>query len=111
MYYMVGGTSKKNLGNGMEWIKTHPDDSRVLLKVLTGIVIEYASAQVRNGAHVVQIFEAMGMMIKDDDDDDAGKEEENMFEEWCTPCLEEIAVELKRRHPDIPLMVFARGAW
>ena len=62
--------SNNNLGIGVEWIRTYPEDLGVLLKALTGIGIEYALAQVRNGAHIVQIFEATEMMIKDNDDGD-----------------------------------------
>jgi len=57
------------------------------------------SAQVDAGAHMLQVFEAMGMMI-----DDAN------FEKWALPCLKTIAEQLRERHPDIPLMVFCRGA-
>ena len=42
----------------------------VLLKALTRVVGEYMSTYVWNITHVVQIFEAMGMTIKDDDDYD-----------------------------------------
>ena len=69
------------------------------MQLLTKIVIEYCSAQVDSGAHVLQIFEAMGMMI----------DEEN-FEQFALPCLSEIGAELAARHPEVPLMVFARGA-
>lgn len=98
-FYMVGGSSKKNKEIGMQWLKEHPEQSTKLLQLLTKIVIEYCSAQVDSGAHVLQIFEAMGMMI----------DEEN-FEQFALPCLSEIGAELAARHPEVPLMVFARGA-
>ncbi|GFH48324.1 hypothetical protein CTEN210_04800 [Chaetoceros tenuissimus] len=57
------------------------------------------SAQEEAGAHMLQLFEAMGMML-----------EEKEFYEFAMPCLEKIATELKSRYPDVPLMVFTRGA-
>eukprot|EP00561_Arcocellulus_cornucervis_P013376 CAMPEP_0185799844 /NCGR_PEP_ID=MMETSP1322-20130828/551_1 /TAXON_ID=265543 /ORGANISM="Minutocellus polymorphus, Strain RCC2270" /LENGTH=458 /DNA_ID=CAMNT_0028495447 /DNA_START=96 /DNA_END=1472 /DNA_ORIENTATION=- len=99
LFYMVGGSSKKNNDIGVQWLSDHPDDSRRLLNVLTKIIIEYMSAQVEAGANMLQLFEAMGMMI-----------DEANFEKFAMPCLKEIATELKARFPDVPLMVFSRGA-
>jgi uroporphyrinogen decarboxylase len=99
LFYMVGGSSKKNQHIGMEWLHSYPDASKDLLDRLTTIVIEYMAEQVENGAHMLQLFEAMGMMI-----------EEKEFYDFAMPCLEKIAKELKGRYPDVPLMVFSRGA-
>lgn len=99
LYYMVGGSSKKNVEVGKKWLNEYPHESLVLLQTLTKIVIEYMSAQVENGAHMLQVFEAMGMMIDEDN-----------FQKFAKPCLEDIQKELKKRFPDVPLMVFTRGA-
>ena len=99
LYYMVGGSSKKNNDIGMKWLREYPDESTEFLQILTKIVIEYMSAQVEEGAHMLQVFEAMGMMI----------DEENFFK-YALPCLDAISTELKVRHPEVPIMVFARGA-
>lgn len=99
MYYMVGGSSKVGKENGVNWLRNHPEESKILLNLLTSVVIDYMSAQVDAGADLLQVFEAMGMFIPED-----------LFYEWAMPCLTRISSELKSRYPDIPLLVFPRGA-
>lgn len=99
LYYMIGGSSKKNTDIGIQWLTKHPNESKQLLDKLTTLVVEYLSAQIEAGCHMLQIFEAMGMMIDDEN-----------FEKFALPCLETIGTQLKARHPEVPLMVFCRGA-
>jgi len=99
MYYMLGGSSKKNQDIGEQWLAEHPEESQALLDILTNTVIDYMSAQVDAGADMVQVFEAMGMFIS----------EENFYK-WAMPCLVKIHDGMKARHPDVPLLCFTRGA-
>jgi len=80
----------------MKWLKNHPEASNYLLNVLTKVIVEYMCAQVEVGAHMLQLFEAMGMMIEE--------------EEFALPSLESICKVLNRRYLDVPLMTFSRGA-
>lgn len=98
-FWFCFAQSKKNMDIGVKWLEQYPAASQKLLDLLTMVVIEYMSAQVDAGANILQVFEAMGMMI-----DDAN------FEKSALPCLRNIATELKKRHPETPLMVFCRGA-
>lgn len=99
MYYMVGGSSKKNKEVASQWLRDSPKESKKLLDILTTVVIDYMSAQVDAGADMIQVFEAMGEFISEDD-----------FYKWAMPCMERIAKELRIRHPNTPLLVFPRGA-
>ncbi len=93
------GAQHKIPGDTDKCQNEHPEESTKLLEILTKVVVEYMSAQVESGAHMLQIFEAMGMMI----------DEENFYK-FALPCLKEISSELKLRFPDVPLMGFSRGA-
>lgn len=99
MFYMVGGSSKKNQKTASRWLKEHPVESKRLLDLLTVVVIDYMSAQVHAGADLIQVFEAMGEHISEAD-----------FHQWALPTLQTICTELRRRHPTTPLLVFPRGA-
>lgn len=98
-FYMVGGSSKKRTDAGERWLQEHEEGASQLLALLSKVIIEYLSAQVRAGCQVLQVFEAMGEHIS----------REN-FERWALPAMKEIAQELRKRHPEVPLMVFPRGA-
>mmetsp|Transcript_19829 Transcript_19829/g.45029 ORF Transcript_19829/g.45029 Transcript_19829/m.45029 type:complete len:339 (-) Transcript_19829:605-1621(-) len=99
LYYMVGGSSKKNNDIGMRWLTEHKEESLRLMDTLTTVVVQYLKSQIEAGAQLIQIFEAMGMMI-----------DEPNFYEFAMPCMERIAKELKEAYPEVPVMAFARGA-
>eukprot|EP00439_Symbiodinium_sp_Y106_P036206 s2358_g4.t1 len=84
---------------GEIWLKEHPEASRELLELLSEVIIEYLSAQARAGCKVLQVFEAMGEHISPDN-----------FNSFALPAMRRIAEGLKERHPEVPLMVFPRGA-
>jgi len=98
-YYMVGGSSKKGQEEGERWLREYPDASARILDALELIVVEYLSAQADAGAHILQLFEAMGDFITP-----------ASFDTAAQPRMASIAAKLKARHPDTPLMVFPRGA-
>jgi len=99
MYYMVGGSSKKNQEEGERWLKEHPKEAQELLDILTTVVVDYMSAQADAGADILQVFEAMGMFIS-----------KESFYKYAMPCMVSIAKQLHERHPTVPLMAFPRGA-
>ena len=95
---MVGGSSKKNTDAGKRWMAEHPEASRDILDRLTTVVIDYLDAQINAGVHMVQVFEAMCARI-----------DEPEFHEFAYPCAAPRG-EIKARHPDVPLLGFARDA-
>jgi len=98
-YYMVGGSSKKGQEEGERWLAEYPEESARILDALEVVVIEYMSQQVEAGAHILQLFEAMGEFITP-----------ASFERAALPRMQNICAALKARHPDVPLMAFPRGA-
>uniref|UniRef100_A0A7S0QZV9 Uroporphyrinogen decarboxylase n=1 Tax=Pyramimonas obovata TaxID=1411642 RepID=A0A7S0QZV9_9CHLO len=99
LYYMVGGSSKDNGDAGIRWCRDYPEDAQMLLDHLTSVVIDYLDKQVQCGAHMIQVFEAMGEFI-----------DEPTFHNFAMPAMKKIAEEMRRRHPTIPLLTFPRDA-
>ena len=55
MYYMVGGSSKKNQEVASSWLKESPEESKQIMDLLTDVVIDYLAAQIEAGADMVQV--------------------------------------------------------
>ncbi|MFO8099080.1 MAG: uroporphyrinogen decarboxylase [Salinibacter sp.] len=99
MAYMVEGGGSKSYRHARAWLSRHPDAAQALLRRTTDVVAEYLIGQVEAGAQVLQVFDSW-----------AGLHGPDAFRTFCAPYLEAVAERVHAAHPEVPLVVFAKGA-
>lgn len=99
MAYMIEGGGSKAFKQARSWLYEHPEASHALLQRITDTVIEYLLGQIEAGAQVVQVFDSW-----------AGLLGPGLFQTFGLPYLREIAEALHASQPEVPRIVFAKGA-
>jgi uroporphyrinogen decarboxylase len=95
--YMVQGKGSKTFDEAKIFCYTQPELAHQLLQMITDTTIAYLKAQVKAGADTVQIFDSWGGLLGPDD-----------FENISLKYIRQIVHALK---DEVPVIVFAKGAW
>jgi len=97
-YMIEGGTSDERLKARLA-AHHRPGWFSDLIERLTEASCDYLSAQIKAGAEAIQIFDSW-----------AGDLTGDVFEDVVVAPIATMIRELRKRHPAIPIIVFARGA-
>lgn len=95
--YMVQGKGSKTFDEAKSFCYQNPELAHTLLQMITDTTIAYLKQQIVAGADVVQIFDSWGGLL--------GKQD---FEVFSLKYIRQIVAALKE---NIPVIVFAKGAW
>ncbi len=95
--YMVQGKGSKTFDEAKIFCYTQPELAHQLLQMITETTIAYLKAQVKAGADVVQIFDSWGGLLSPGD-----------FESFSLIYIRKIVAALK---DEVPVIIFAKGAW
>jgi uroporphyrinogen decarboxylase len=95
--YMVQGKGSKTFDEAKAFCYTQPELAHQLLQMITDTTIAYLKAQVAAGADTVQIFDSWGGLLGPED-----------FENISLQYIRQIVAALKE---EVPVIVFAKGAW
>ncbi|EDW10690.1 uroporphyrinogen decarboxylase isoform X2 [Drosophila mojavensis] len=104
MGYMIEGGGSKTMSKAKAWLYDYPEDSKLLLNLLTDVIVDYLEMQVEAGAQMLQIFESSAEHLTKDE-----------FLVWSVPFLRRIRDDLvdrltKKAVSTVPLTIFAKGA-
>nr|XP_057923328.1 uroporphyrinogen decarboxylase [Doryrhamphus excisus] len=103
MSYMIEGGGSTTHAKAKRWLYKHPEASRMLLRMLTDVIVDYLLGQVAAGAQALQVFESHAGIL--------GPVE---FQEFSLPYLHDIArrvkEKLKEARQEVPMIVFAKDA-
>ncbi|SHJ74767.1 uroporphyrinogen decarboxylase [Hymenobacter daecheongensis DSM 21074] len=94
--YMVEGHGSKTFSKARRMLYTNPELAHELLRKITATTIAYLQAQVAAGANIIQVFDSW-----------AGILPPNHYREFSSRYIAEICNAL----PDVPVTVFAKGAY
>jgi len=97
--YMMEGRSSREFQIAKYWAYMRSDDFARLIGVLVEAVALHLLAQVKAGADVLQIFDTWAGVF-----DDWG------FGEWVEKPIAAVIRKVRAKYPNIPILVFARGA-
>lgn len=95
--YMVQGKGSKTFDEAKAFCFTQPELAHTVLQMLTDTTIAYLREQARAGADVVQVFDSWGGLLSPAD-----------FEQFSLQYIRQIVTALK---DEVPVIVFAKGAW
>lgn len=98
MGYMIEGGGSKTMSKAKAWLVEYPEDSKLLLNLLTDVIVDYLEMQVKAGAQMLQIFESSAEHLSKED-----------FLKWAVPYLRRIRNDLVNRlnqsaTPVVPLV-------
>ena len=95
--YMVQGHGSKTFDKAKAFCFQQPEVAHLLLDKITNVTIAYLKAKVTAGADVIQVFDSWAGLL--------GKAD---FETFSLPYIQKIVAALK---DEVPVIVFAKGAW
>ena len=97
--YMIEGGSSKDFAAAKHWAYEDPDGFQALIDLLIEATAQHLIAQADAGAEVVQIFDSW-----------AGVLPEPELRRWSLAPLTEVTAKVKAVHPELPVILFPRGA-
>jgi uroporphyrinogen decarboxylase len=97
--YMVEGRGSPDQAQARLWAYRDPAGFQALIDLLVESSIEYLCGQAEAGADVLQIFDTW-----------AGSLPETEFAHWVIAPTRRIVEGVRRRHPNVPVIGFPRGA-
>lgn len=97
--YMIEGGSSRDFAVAKSWAYGDPDSFARLIDLLVEATSAYLLRQVEAGAEVLQLFDSW-----------AGVWAEPALRRWCLEPSREIVRRLKAAAPEVPVIVFPRGA-
>ena len=97
--YMVGGQGSSDQAAARLWAYRDAGEFGQLIELLVETSIGYLCGQVEAGAECLQIFDTWAGNLPDDE-----------FERWSVEPTKAIVAGVKKRHPNVPIIGFPKGA-
>jgi uroporphyrinogen decarboxylase len=97
--YMVAGQGSKEQAEARRYAYRDPVAFAEIIDAVAGMTVDYLSGQVAAGVEAVQLFDSW-----------AGSLSPAQFERWVIAPNASIVSAFKRRHPDVPVIGFPKGA-
>ncbi|MEC7490719.1 MAG: uroporphyrinogen decarboxylase [Pseudomonadota bacterium] len=96
--YMIEGGASRDFQNAKGWALANPDKFQSLIDLLTVATSAYLIRQADAGADAIQLFDTW-----------AGVLPTYAFRRFCADPIREIARQVKKFHPNIPIIAFPKG--
>ena len=97
--YMVAGQGSRDQSEARRLAYGDPGKFGAIIKRIEVVTLDYLSGQVEAGAEALQLFDSW-----------AGSLSPAQFEQWVIAPTSRLAATLKKRHPDVPIIGFPKGA-
>jgi uroporphyrinogen decarboxylase len=97
--YMVAGQGSRDQSEARRLAYSDPKAFGAIVARIEAVTLDYLSGQIEAGAEAVQLFDSW-----------AGSLSPAQFEQWVIAPTARLVSRLKRRHPDVPVIGFPKGA-
>ena len=97
--YMVEGSGSRDYAKVKGWAYGDPEGFQELIDLVIDATVVYLEAQIAAGAEALQLFDSW-----------AGALPAAEMRRWCLGPAQKIIKRLKDRHPNVPIILFPRGA-
>ncbi len=97
--YMIAGQGSKEQAEARRYAYRDSQGFAHIIDAVAGITVDYLSGQIEAGVEAVQLFDSW-----------SGSLAPAQFEQWVITPTATIVEALKKRHPEVPVIGFPKGA-